>query len=186
MNQANFEQENTEEHHPISACLLVDIGGETFGISISSVKEVIELESITKVPMCSGKDGNGIVSGVINVRGSVVPVIDAGKRLGLKHEEVYDKYSCIVLYESYDEASNMTVTVGILVNRVKAIESLTKEALTDAPYFGVHIPVQFVSTMARIKEQVFIILDMPALLNLSSINQEILSNQKQLFNQILR
>ncbi|MDN3613667.1 chemotaxis protein CheW [Vibrio gallaecicus] len=185
MNQASSEQEAMEDAHSISACLLVDIGGEVFGISVGSVKEVIEFESITTVPMCSGKDGNGIVSGVINVRGSVVPVIDAGKRLGLQHEKAYDKYSCIVLYESYDEASNVVVTVGILVNRVKAIEGLAQEALTDAPYFGVHIPAHFVSTMARIEDQVFIILDMPVLLNLSSINQDILSNQKQLFNQLL-
>mgnify|MGYP000285569195 FL=1 len=185
MNQASSEQEAMEETHSVSACLLVDIGGEAFGISISSVKEVIELESITTVPMCSDKDGSSIVSGVINVRGSVVPVIDAGKRLGLKHEKSYDKYSCIVLYESYDEASHAVVTVGILVQRVKAIEGLTAEDLTDAPYFGVHIPAHFVSTMARIKDQVFIILDMATLLNLSSINQEVLSNQKQIFNNLL-
>ncbi|MBW3694742.1 chemotaxis protein CheW [Vibrio sp. T187] len=164
----------------VNGCLLVDIGGEIFGISIRSVKEVIELEDVTQVPMCTST-----VSGVINVRGSVVPVIDAAKRLGLRNTNSYDKYSCIVLYDCIDESTHEAITIGVLVNRVRAIEELSGEELAGAPYFGAHIPVSFILHMARVNEQVFIVLDMASMLSITSINEEIVDYQKELFKNIL-
>ncbi|WP_394247245.1 chemotaxis protein CheW [Vibrio profundi] len=161
-------------------CLLVEIGGESFGISITSVKEVIELEHVTQVPMCSET-----ISGVINVRGSVVPVLDAAKRLGLASETQYDKYSCIVLYDSFDVTTEEMVTIGVLVKRVRAIEELQIDNLAEAPYFGAHIPVNFIQNMARTNNRMFVVLDMSALLNVNSINDEIVNFQKSLFKSLL-
>ncbi|MGF1753474.1 chemotaxis protein CheW [Vibrio makurazakiensis] len=172
--------EDTFSGKNVDGCLLVDISNEVFGISISSVKEVIELESVTKIPMCTET-----VSGVINVRGSVVPVVDAAKRLGLVNKQDYDKYSCIVLYDSTDEVTHEVNTVGVLVNRVRAIEPIKGEALANAPYFGAHVPVHFIQNMMRVSEQVIVILDMSAMLNVESINEEIVAHQRKLFNNIL-
>ncbi len=156
--------------------LFVDIGREAFAIPIHSVKEVIELTKITSVPMCSS-----IVNGVINVRGSVVPVIDAATRIGMEQTQDYDKYSCIVLYEREDVTTNELIVLGLLVNRVRSIEMISDDMKTNKPAFGSHIPDLFVSQMIRLKEQVFPILDMPALLDCEAINQEILSNQHSSF-----
>jgi len=174
---------DTAEHpapREVGGCLLVEIGDEVFGISVASVKEVIELEHVTQVPMCSKT-----ISGVINVRGSVVPVIDAAKRLGLACGSEYDKYSCIVLYDSFDDTTQEMVTLGVLVKRVRAIEELKLENLADAPYFGAHIPVNFIQSMARTNNQMFVVLEMSSLLNVDSINDEIKSNQKSLFRNLL-
>ncbi|MEZ9229930.1 chemotaxis protein CheW [Vibrio amylolyticus] len=156
--------------------LFVDIASEAFAIPIHSVKEVIELTQITSVPMCSN-----IINGVINVRGSVVPVIDAATRLGMAQTQDYDKYSCIVLYEREDMTTNEFIILGLLVSRVRSIEMVSDEMKTNKPAFGSHIPEQFVSQMIRLKEEVFPILDMATLLDYKVINQETLRNQHSSF-----
>ncbi|MGF1720522.1 chemotaxis protein CheW [Vibrio kyushuensis] len=155
--------------------LFVDIGYEVFAIPIHSVKEVIELCQITTVPMCSD-----VINGVINVRGSVVPVINAAIRLELDQSQKYDKFSCIVLYEYTDQTTQELVVIGLIVNRVRSIEMVNSSMNTNKPAFGSHIPEQFVMRMIRVHGQVFPILDMPVLLNSQVINQEMLSHQQSL------
>ncbi|MCK6261878.1 chemotaxis protein CheW [Vibrio sp. ZSDE26] len=155
--------------------LFVDISTEIFAIPIHSVKEVIELTKITSVPMCSD-----VIHGVINVRGSVIPVIDAATRLGLPQEQKYDKYSCIVLYEHEQETVQDLVVLGLIVNRVRSIEMMAINMQTNKPAFGSHVPEQFVSKMMRIQDRVYPVLDMPVLLDSQVINQEILNHQQSL------
>ncbi|WGW01582.1 chemotaxis protein CheW [Vibrio sp. YMD68] len=153
--------------------LFVDIGEEAFAIPIHFVKEVIELSKITSVPMCSN-----IINGVINVRGSVVPVIDAATRLGIPQYRDYDKYSCIVLYQNVDSVTDEVVTLGLIVNRVRSIEAVTESMATNTPAFGSHVPQQYILQMIRIHNLTLPILDMPALLDCAAINKEIVQSQR--------
>ncbi|MGC9402764.1 chemotaxis protein CheW [Vibrio genomosp. F10] len=153
--------------------LFVDIGEEVFSIPIYFVKEVIELGKITMVPMCSN-----IIVGVTNIRGSVVPVIDAAIRLGLSQSQDYDKYSCIVLYENADNITGEIATLGLIVNRVRSIEAVTDMMETNTPAFGTHIPERYIQQMIRVNNLICPILDMPELLDSSAINSEIVQHQK--------
>lgn len=157
--------------------LLVDVASEMVAIPINSVKEVIEYTKITKVPMCHEQ-----LSGVINIRGSVVPVVDAALRLDLDSNQSYDKYSCIILYESRNEKLQEDVTIGIVVSRVRSIKSIALHDIYDKPAFGVHIPSQYVAEMIEVGGDTVPLLEMPALLNGEALNGLMLQHQRSLLS----
>ncbi|WP_202889055.1 chemotaxis protein CheW [Pseudoalteromonas citrea] len=156
--------------------LFVCIGHDNFGIPIDAVKEVIEYTDTTMVPMCST-----VIKGVINVRGSVIPVLDIQNRLSLKKNLNYNRYSCIVLYEFIDDVIGETVTLGMLVNSVVSIEYITHEHLESSPSFGSNIPRQYVWKMAKIHNRLTTLLDMSRVLDINEINALLKTSQDKFF-----
>lgn len=152
--------------------LLVDVNQTVVAIAIDSIQEVIEYTRVTRVPMCSSD-----VCGVINVRGSVVPVIDAASRLGLTTQSRYDKYSCIVLYESVHRPTGELLTLGLVVKRVRSIETVDALTVYNKPAFGTHIPTQFIEAMVQINQETMPILLMSQLLDAEQLNALMLQNQ---------
>ena len=98
--------------------LVADVG---YGIEISYVVEIISVQEITLVPHT-----HAYVKGIINLRGTVVPVIDMGMRFGQGEIEYTDKTCIIVL--SMDEMS-----VGILVDGVQDVSNIEDENIQDPP-----------------------------------------------------
>ena len=97
------------------------VGDVDYGIEISYVVEIISVQEITLVPHT-----HGYVKGIINLRGTVVPVIDMGMRFGQGEIEYTDKTCIIVL--SMDEMS-----VGILVDGVQDVTNIEDEDIQDPP-----------------------------------------------------
>src|SRR5512135_1737229 len=73
--------------------LTFSLGGEMFAIGILNIKEIIEYGNLTEVPMMPD-----FIRGVINLRGSVVPVVDLSARFGRNKTEV-SRRTCIVIIE---------------------------------------------------------------------------------------
>ncbi|USD64252.1 chemotaxis protein CheW [Vibrio sp. SCSIO 43136] len=160
--------------------LLVDVAGERACIDIAFVQEVIEQVQMTAVPMCES-----VVSGVMNVRGSVVPVIDLTQRLGLQAKP-YDRYSCVVLYELVDDESGVHSVVGLQVNRVYSIERFSTEALVESPDFGCHIERRFIRALASFNHCMHTLLAMEQVLDIAQINQSMLASQQDFFTALRR
>ena len=76
--------------------LTFSLGGEVFALGILNVKEIIEFGHITEIPMMPA-----FIRGVINLRGSVVPVIDLAARFGGNSSEL-GRRTCIVIVEVAD------------------------------------------------------------------------------------
>ena len=98
--------------------LVEDVG---YGIEISYVVEIISVQDITLVPHT-----HAYVKGIINLRGTVVPVIDMGMRFG-GAEIVYTEQTCIIVL-SMDEMS-----VGILVDGVQDVTDIEDGDIQDPP-----------------------------------------------------
>ena len=98
--------------------LVEDVG---YGIEISYVVEIISVQDITLVPHT-----HAYVKGIINLRGTVVPVIDMGMRFG-GAEIVYTEQTCIIVL-SMDEMS-----VGILVDGVQDVTDIEDDDIQDPP-----------------------------------------------------
>ncbi|MCL2820540.1 MAG: chemotaxis protein CheW [Oscillospiraceae bacterium] len=92
-----------------------------YGIEISYVVEIISVCDITLVPHT-----HAYVKGIINLRGTVVPVIDMGMRFG-GAEVVYTEQTCIIVL-SLDEMS-----VGILVDGVQDVTDIDDANIQDPP-----------------------------------------------------
>lgn len=137
-------------------------GGETFAIGILDVKEIIEIEHITRVPMMPT-----FISGIINLRGSVVPVVELSTRLGRKASKITKK-SCIVLVEvrSKDEAQ----TIGMMVDEVNEILEIDEAHVQPAPQFGTDIRTEFIRAMGRVDDRFIILLDVSHVLSVEDIS----------------
>ena len=101
----------TKEDTTKDRYLTFEIDNEEYGVDISNVIEIITMSAITWVP-----ETPDFLKGVINLRGSIVPVIDARLRFK-KPEKEYDSLTCIIVveYENY--------TVGVIVDTVNEVRS---------------------------------------------------------------
>jgi purine-binding chemotaxis protein CheW len=98
--------------------LVEDVG---YGIEISYVVEIISVQDITLVPHT-----HAYVKGIINLRGTVVPVIDMGMRFG-GSEVVYTEQTCIIVLSMED------MSVGILVDGVQDVTDIEDSDIQDPP-----------------------------------------------------
>lgn len=139
------------------------VGKDCLGVAINDVKEIIEIRSITRVPMTPN-----YIKGVINLRGNVVPVIDLSARLGAEISEM-SKRSCIVLVEV--NSGDTSQHIGMLVDQVQAILEIGVENLQPAPAFGADIRVDFIQAMGRIDDDFIILLDINSVLSIAELAQ---------------
>lgn len=148
--------------------LTFHVGPEMFAMSILAVHEIIEYHALTEVPLVPP-----LIRGVINLRGSVVPVIDLAVRLGRTAGAV-SKRTCIVMVEataSHDEATQSTSThkMGMVVDAVSEVLEIAPDAIEPPPEFGTHLRTDFIKGMVSIDQQFVVLLDIDAILSLQEI-----------------
>ena len=134
------------------------LSGETFAIGILAIKEIIEYDTITVVPMMPE-----CIRGVINLRGSVLPVIDLCARFGRKSAPV-NKRTCIVIVEVGTD--NERQDVGVIVDAVNEVLDIPTTDIEPAPPFGAKIPTDFIEGMGKLGGKFVLILDIEHVLSI--------------------
>lgn len=137
------------------------LGGEMFGISILTIKEIIEFHEVTTVPMMPHA-----VRGVINLRGAVVPVVDLQARFGRQPRPV-TKRTCIVIVEL--GASSEMPVVGVVVDGVSEVLDITAADIEPAPAFGAQLRTDFIAGMAKVRERFVILLSVEHVLAIDEL-----------------
>ena len=139
------------------------IGDKTFGINIEPVKEIIEYERLTRIPMTPG-----YIRGVVNLRGNVVPIIDLATRLDLDGREL-SKRTCLIILQLVEE--DETMDIGILVDSVSEVLDLPAADIEPAPSFGVEVRSDFIDGMGKIQGHFVTILDVEKVLSIQELSQ---------------
>ena len=134
---------------------------EVYAVSISRIKEIIEYEVITHVPLAPD-----YIRGVINLRGRVVPVVDLSSRLGMQRSEV-GKRSCIVIFEVMFGGDSLDI--GLAVDAVNEVLDVAQEDLEDVPSFGSNIREDFIEAMAHIDDNFIVLLDIDRVLSVEEL-----------------
>ncbi len=137
------------------------LGGEMFGIGILTIKEIIEFDEVTPVPMMPHA-----VRGVINLRGAVVPVVDLQARFGRQPRPV-TKRTCIVIVEL--GASSEMPVVGVIVDGVSEVLDITAADIEPAPAFGAQLRTDFIAGMAKIRDRFVILLSVEHVLAIDEL-----------------
>jgi purine-binding chemotaxis protein CheW len=127
------------------------LAGETFAMGILAIKEIIEYADLTEVPMMPQ-----YVRGVINLRGSVVPVIDLSVRFG-KPASPVTKRTCIVIIEIV--AGGERQVLGVMVDAVNAVLDIPPAEIEPPPTFGASIRTDFIQGMGKVSNKFVILLD---------------------------
>ena len=130
--------------------LTFTLGGEMFAIGILAVKEIIEYTSLTDVPMMSD-----CIRGVINLRGSVVTVMDLSVRFNRPAGAV-TKRTCIIIVEIEDAGERQVI--GVVVDAVNAVIDIADGDIEPPPAFGAHIRNDFIAGMGKINGRFVILL----------------------------
>ena len=131
--------------------LTFQLGEEIFGLDVSHVREILEFTSVTKVPRTPE-----YMSGVINLRGSVVPVLDMRLKFGLTKTEKTVNTCIIVVEASFEEE---TTIIGALVDSVQEVSDLEPDQIEPAPRIGTKLKTEFIKGMGKRDDHFMILLD---------------------------
>jgi purine-binding chemotaxis protein CheW len=137
------------------------LGDETFAIGILGIKEIIEYEGLTEVPMMPA-----CVRGVINLRGAVVPVMDLSSRFG-KPASAFTKRTCIVIVEV--EGAGERQDMGVVVDAVNAVLEIPASEIEPPPAFGARIRTDFIEGMGKVNGKFVIILNVNHVLSVEEV-----------------
>lgn len=141
--------------------LTFTVSSEHYALNVVNVKEVQEFTELTKVPRMPD-----FMRGIINLRGSVVPVIDLKLKFGLGNTDKTIDTSIIVTEVVLD---GETVTMGLLTDSVEEVIELRDSEIEPTPYIGTKIDTAFIRGMGRKGEDFLIVLDINKVLSTSEI-----------------
>lgn len=131
--------------------LTFKLGDEMFAINVAQVREVLDISSITRVPRAPE-----FMRGVINVRGSVVPVVDLRLKFGMSRTENTVDSRVVVMELSLD--GDLTV-LGAMADSVHEVMELETENIEKPPSIGSRWRTEFIKGIGKSNEEFIIILD---------------------------
>lgn len=131
--------------------LTFKLSEEIFGVDVAQVREILDYVKITKVPQTPD-----FMCGVINLRGSVVPVVDMNLKFGMQKRE-RTVNTCIVVVEV--KIDDSTTIIGALVDSVQEVFEIEPENIEPAPKIGTKLKTDFIKGMGKQDDKFIIILD---------------------------
>jgi purine-binding chemotaxis protein CheW len=137
--------------------LTFQMSEEEYAVGICQVREIIEYSTVTRVPKAPAW-----IRGVINVRGSVVPVVDLAVKFGVAAQPV-TKTTCIIILEI--ELDGEDSIMGVIADAVNEVTNFTAEDIEKAPSFGTRVRVEYLLGMAKIGKKFALMLDMQKVLS---------------------
>ena len=143
--------------------LTFELGGEEYGLEILKVKEIISIMNITAVP-----NTPDYVKGVINLRGKVIPVIDLRQRFNMESKDYNERTSIIVVDIREDDGKNLMM--GVVVDSVSEVLNVKEEEIEETPTFGTQLNTEFILGMAKVKDEIKILLDIDKVLSSTELS----------------
>lgn len=145
-------------HHPF---LTFRVQEEVFALPILSVREIIEYLQPSTVPLVPA-----FFSGVINLRGAVVPVIELSARLNRGAAQI-GRRSCIVVVEV--QGPHGRRELGVVVDAVLAVIDIPPDRIEPAPEFGTGLHREFIAGMGKLDDGFVILLEPASVLSISDM-----------------
>ncbi|MEE4136540.1 MAG: chemotaxis protein CheW [Desulforhopalus sp.] len=143
--------------------LTFKLDDEVFGLAIGKVREVLDFTTVTRVPRTPE-----YMRGVINLRGSVVPVVDLHMKFGLAQTEKTVN-TCIIIVE-IDIEGEVTI-LGALADSVQEVVELEPDQIEAAPKIGTKLNTEFIKGMGKREEQFVILLDIDKVFSHDELSQ---------------
>jgi purine-binding chemotaxis protein CheW len=149
------QRESSEVVGEVLKCLRFRVADEEYGVSLMEIREIIKPRDVTEVPRMPD-----FVAGVISLRGTIIPLFDLRLRLGLAANAVPGRERVIV-------AKRQEGSVGLLVDEVHQVISLSASTIEHAPPVLEGIDREFVTGIGRHGQQMIILLDLEKIVDIS-------------------
>ena len=128
------------------------LGKELYGIDILKIVEILRMVPITRVPHTPE-----FVKGVINLRGSVIPVLDLRLKIGMDAKEYNDKTRIIIVE---DEIDGLKMRVGLLVDSVDVVNDVKADDIETAPSFDENQKSELILSIVKAENCVYLLLNL--------------------------
>ena len=137
---------------PNREVLTFRLGTESYAVDILKVQEIRGVDRVTQIPNVSE-----FIRGVIDLRGIIVPIVDMRMKFNLESAD-YNQFTVVIILNVIDRV------VGIVVDAVADVITLADEQIRPAPELDAHGGAQYIDGLARVEDQMFILLDMERLM----------------------
>ena len=149
--------EQLEYHHgqskAVRELLVFTLGQEEYGIDILKVQEIRGYDPVTRIA-----NAPPFIKGVVNLRGSIVPIVDMRIKFGLG-EPVYNAFTVVIILNIFQR------TVGMVVDGVSDVIQLAEDELRDPPEFGSVVETTYIEGLGTQGERMVIIVDIERLMS---------------------
>lgn len=142
---------------PIEQFLTFQLSGEAYGVEILKVQEIRGWETVRVIP-----NTPNFIKGVLNLRGSVVPIVDLRERFSLARAEYSSKTVVIVLCVEHD---GNPFVMGIVADAVSDVLDIKVDEIKKSPNLGTKINTRYMRGMHVYKQNMIMLLDADKLLN---------------------
>lgn len=142
------------------------LAGEEYGVEILKVQEIKGWNTVTPIPNTPEH-----MLGVLNLRGSIVPIIDMRSRFNLE-EIPYGPTTVVIVVKIEDSKQAQARTVGVVVDAVADVYRLEKKDIQEAPQMGYAINTEFVRGLATVESKMVILLDINKLIDFDDLEDK--------------
>jgi len=137
--------------NPILQFVGFRLDGEDYAIAITKIQEIILMKPITRIPQVPS-----FIEGLINLRGSVIPIVNLRERFGLPRRVLDDETRTIVV-------NIQDKTVGCIVDAVTQVMRINRDSIQPPPLSVLSVSQQYIAGLAKLEDRLLIILDIDAL-----------------------
>jgi purine-binding chemotaxis protein CheW len=137
--------------------LTFTLGSEEYGIDILKVQEIRGYDAVTTIA-----NSPAFIKGVINLRGIIVPIVDMRIKFNLGKVD-YDQFTVVIILNLANRV------MGIVVDGVSDVITLTPEQLKPAPEFGTSLDTQYITGLGTVDERMIIVMDIEKLMSSSDM-----------------
>ena len=142
---------SADQSQTVQQYLTFRLADEIFAVDVAQVREILDQTAVTRVPQMPD-----YMLGVINLRGSVVPVVDLRRKFGMATKEA-DVDTCIVVLDVV--MNEEKTTIGAVADAVHEVLDLPSEAIEPPPRMGTKLRTDFIRGMGKKDETFLILLD---------------------------
>ena len=128
------------------------LGGEEYGIDILKVQEIRGYDAVTRIA-----NTPDFIKGVINLRGTIVPIVDLRLKFGLANP-TYDEFTVVIILNV------VARVVGVVVDSVSDVLTLSNAQIRPAPEFAAALDTQYVTGLGAVEERMLILIDIEQLI----------------------
>lgn len=153
-----LEEEDTQE----GRFLTFSLGGESYGIEIRYVTEIIGIQPVTEIPELPG-----YIKGIINLRGKIIPVMDVRLRFRKEPKEYNDR-TCVIVVDIRE------ISVGLIVDSVSEVLTIAEQDIVEPPQINKGFNNRYIKKIGKTGNDVKLLLDCEKLLTeneMESISQ---------------
>jgi purine-binding chemotaxis protein CheW len=156
------ESLDTRHHESELQFLSFILGDEIYGVDILRVQEIRSWEPVSRIPNVPTYE-----KGVVNLRGSIVPIIDLRERFQLGRSD-YTPLTVVVILHVW--AGEKARVIGVVVDSVSDVVDVKRKDIQTAPNFGAKVSTEFINGLVAVNGGMVMLLDVDKLLKLEGVD----------------